>query len=69
MKSSIKLSKEEKIDLIFNFIFNGKSHQKEEEFWNSLSETEAKELEKIKKEDVVSINELKSLIWSLFCTK
>ena len=45
-----QLTAENKIDLIFNYIFSSEYHIKEEEFWNFLSDQDIEEIEEIKKE-------------------
>ena len=63
MNQTTHLSLEDKINLIFNFIFNWKSHIEEEIFWNSLSNKEVNELKKIKKEKTISLKELEKSLW------
>jgi len=60
MKTSSKISQEEKINIIFNYLFNGKSHIEEEIFWNTLSEKEINQLNEIKKEPKISFTDFQS---------
>lgn len=53
MHTKANLTLEEKINMIFNYLFEGKSQQEEEDFWNKLTEEEANELEVIKKQKPV----------------
>ncbi len=55
-----KLTPEEKINLIFDYLFNGKKHIEEERFWNELSNSELKNLEKLEAEPSLSFDDLKS---------
>ena len=57
---NLSLTQKEKINLIFDYIFNSKKHIKEEEFWNKLSQRDVADLEKIKDEPSISLKELKS---------
>ncbi len=57
-----KISQEEKIDLIFKYLFESESHIKEEDFWNKLSEIDFSELKNIKDEDSISFEELKATV-------
>lgn len=51
-------TQEQKIDMIFKFIFNDKKAIEEERFWNELSESEVKELDTINRDTVISFDSL-----------
>jgi hypothetical protein len=59
MKKTINISQDKKVDIIFKYLFDGKSHINEEIFWNELSEEEVQELDMIKNESTLSLDELK----------
>ncbi len=54
-----KLTLEKKVDMIFSYLFGEEGIQKEEDFWDTLTDTELKEIKNIKKEKSFTMEELK----------
>lgn len=52
--STKNLSTEEKVSILFDYVFSGEKAKEEDFFWNHLSEGEMKDLEKIKEEKTIS---------------
>ena len=60
MSMKSKISQKEKVDIIFRYLFDGKSHIEEEKFWNALSNEDINQLESIKNEPTMSFSKFKS---------
>jgi len=56
------ISQEEKVNLIFEYIFDGDKHIQEEEFWNKLSKEDLVELKKVEDEKSISFEVLKKSV-------
>ena len=59
MIQTVNIPQEKKIDIIFKYLFDGVSHINEEKFWNELSKKEVSELDVLKKESPLSLDDLK----------
>ena len=53
---------EQKVEIVFNYLFDNNKANEEEFFWNQLSSSEISKLNKIKKEEWVSLSELRKKI-------
>ncbi len=56
-----KLTTDEKVNMLFRYMFNLQSADDEERFWNELSAVEVKELNNIRKEETISFEQLKAM--------
>jgi len=53
---------EQKIEIVFNYLFDNNKANEEEFFWNSLNNWEIYKLNKIKKEKWVLLSELRKKV-------
>ena len=60
MGKSKNFTQKEKINILFDYIFNGEKHIEEEIFWNKLNKADIHDLNKRGKEENISFDELKS---------
>ncbi len=56
-----KLTTDEKVNMLFRYVFNLQSADDEERFWNELSAAELKELNEIRKEETISFTQLQAV--------
>ncbi len=54
-----KISTDQKVEMIFTYLFDGKKSEEEERFWNVISEKEIKELQRISTEETVPFSSVK----------
>ena len=50
-------TQDQKIDMIFKFLFDQKNAEQEENFWNRLTDDEVNELRNIEKEKTISFSD------------
>ena len=55
------LTTDEKVNMLFRYVFNLQSADDEERFWNELSAAELEEINDIRKEETISFEELKAV--------
>lgn len=57
-----KYSQDQKLEIIFSYLFSDKKNLEEEAFWNKLSKEEVIKLEKIEKEKIFDFSLLKARV-------
>lgn len=53
---------EQKIEIVFNYLFDNDKANEEEFFWNQLNNSEISKLNEVRKEEWISLSELRKKI-------
>lgn len=59
MRSSASLSTDQKVEILFSYLFSDSTAEEEELFWNRLTDAEIAELKKVQKEEMIPFSHLK----------